>query len=113
MGTSTLREVRLRTEPDRSELEALRLGDVVYLDGTVYTAREGIYKRVVEDGVPLPLDLPRRAVRTSIVPPPRRLRRRAGSISARSPRPHRFASANGSGRGSKNPVRASSSEKQA
>jgi len=58
MGTSTLRELRLRTEPDRSELEALRLGDIVYLDGTVYTAREGIYKRVVEDGVPLPLDLP-------------------------------------------------------
>ena len=58
MGTSSLREIRLRTEPERSDLEALRLGDIVYLDGTVYTAREGIYKRVVEDGVPLPLDLP-------------------------------------------------------
>ena len=30
----------------------------MYLDGTVYTAREGIYKRVLEDGIAMPLDLP-------------------------------------------------------
>ena len=53
------KKVRLSTEPDRAALEALALGDVVYLDGTVYTAREGVYKRVIEDGEALPLDLPR------------------------------------------------------
>lgn len=53
-----MRKVRLSTEPDRSALESLTLGDVVYLDGTIYTAREGVYKRVVEDGEALPLDLP-------------------------------------------------------
>ena len=52
------KKVRLSTEPDRAALEALALGDVVYLDGTVYTAREGVYKRVIEDGEALPLDLP-------------------------------------------------------
>ena len=53
------KKVRLSTEPDRAALEALSLGDVVYLDGTVYTAREGVYKRVIEDGEAMPLDLPR------------------------------------------------------
>lgn len=52
------KKVRLSTEPDREALEALALGDVVYLDGTVYTAREGVYKRVIEEGQPLPLNLP-------------------------------------------------------
>ena len=53
-----MKKVRLSTEPDRAALEALTLGDVVYLDGTVYTGREGVYKRVVEEGGALPLDLP-------------------------------------------------------
>jgi len=34
------------------------LGNVVYLNGVVYTAREGAYMKVVDDGVDLPLDLP-------------------------------------------------------
>ncbi|MDE0703443.1 MAG: fumarate hydratase C-terminal domain-containing protein, partial [Rhodospirillaceae bacterium] len=53
-----MKKVRLSTSPDRAALAALSLGDVVYLDGTVYTAREGVYRRVVEDGEALPLDLP-------------------------------------------------------
>jgi L(+)-tartrate dehydratase beta subunit len=35
-------------------LTQLKLGDVVYLDGVVYTAREGVYQRVVDEGVELP-----------------------------------------------------------
>ena len=31
---------------------------MVYLDGTIYTAREGVYARVIEDGFDLPLELP-------------------------------------------------------
>ena len=51
-----MKKVRLGTNPDRAALAALSLGDVVYLDGTVYTAREGVYRRVVEDGEALPFD---------------------------------------------------------
>lgn len=50
---------RLPTEPTPDQLAALSLGDVVYLDGTIYTGREGVYQRVVEQGEALPLDLPK------------------------------------------------------
>jgi L(+)-tartrate dehydratase beta subunit len=52
------RKVRLSTNPDAAALRDLRLGDVVYLDGVVYTGREGVYKMAIEQGTPLPLDLP-------------------------------------------------------
>ena len=51
-------KVRLSTLPDDKELRALTIGDIVYLDGTVYTGREGVYKRAIEEGIALPLDLP-------------------------------------------------------
>ena len=47
-------EVRLRTPVGDADLAALKLGDVVYLDGILYTAREGVYRRVVDEGVDLP-----------------------------------------------------------
>ena len=53
------RKVRLSTTPDKAALRALELSDIVYLDGTVYTGREGVYKRAIEDGAELPIDLPR------------------------------------------------------
>ena len=49
---------RLSTNPDERSLRALEIGTIVYLDGVVYTGREGVYKKVVEDGAALPLDLP-------------------------------------------------------
>lgn len=52
------RKISLSANPTREDLEKLELGDVVYLDGVVYTAREGVYMRVVEEGVDLPIDLP-------------------------------------------------------
>jgi L(+)-tartrate dehydratase beta subunit len=51
-------KIRLSTNPTPAALAALQIGDIVYLDGTVYTAREGVYMRVVDDGVDLPIDLP-------------------------------------------------------
>ncbi len=54
---SGLREVRLETPITDEDVAGLRQGDIVYLDGTIYTAREGAYKRVVEEGVALPVDL--------------------------------------------------------
>ncbi len=52
------KKVRLKTEPSPEDLARLELGDVVYLDGTVYTGREGVYMKALEEKAPLPLDLP-------------------------------------------------------
>ncbi|MBY8977890.1 fumarate hydratase C-terminal domain-containing protein [Rhodobacteraceae bacterium NNCM2] len=52
------REVVLSTTPTPEELAALRLGDIVYLDGLLYTAREGVYKRALEDKANIPMELP-------------------------------------------------------
>jgi L(+)-tartrate dehydratase beta subunit len=54
---SGMREVRLKTPVTPEDLAGLELGDVVYLDGLVYTGREGLYKRLIDDGVPPPVDL--------------------------------------------------------
>ncbi|WP_338329163.1 fumarate hydratase C-terminal domain-containing protein [Achromobacter denitrificans] len=44
--------------PARTEdIAKLELGSAVYLNGLVYTAREGVYKKVLDEGLPLPLDL--------------------------------------------------------
>ena len=56
MTGKTLREVRLQTPVTPEALAKLELGDVVYLDGMIYTAREGVYKRILQDGEPSPLD---------------------------------------------------------
>ncbi|MEQ8443873.1 MAG: fumarate hydratase C-terminal domain-containing protein [Alphaproteobacteria bacterium] len=56
-GTGSGR-IRLSTTPTPDDLARLKLGDVVFLDGLIYTGREGVYMRAVDDGVPIPLDLP-------------------------------------------------------
>ena len=52
------KKIRLSTKPDEAALGSLNLGDIVYLDGVVYTGREGVYKKVIEEGAALPLELP-------------------------------------------------------
>ncbi|HEX9124882.1 MAG TPA: fumarate hydratase C-terminal domain-containing protein [Methylomirabilota bacterium] len=47
-------EVQLTTPVAAEAIRSLKLGDVVYLSGALYTAREGVYRQVVEKGVPLP-----------------------------------------------------------
>ena len=54
-----LAEVGLKIPAAHEDLAKLRPGNVVWLDGTVYTAREGVYRKVLEDGAPLPEDLAR------------------------------------------------------
>ena len=49
---------RLSTTPSPDALARLKLGDIIHLDGVIYTAREGVYKRAIEEGHPLPMDLP-------------------------------------------------------
>ncbi|WP_299843565.1 fumarate hydratase C-terminal domain-containing protein [uncultured Roseovarius sp.] len=52
------REIRLSTTPTPEALAELRLGDIVYLDGLLYTAREGVYMRALEDKANIPMELP-------------------------------------------------------
>jgi len=52
------REIRLSTTPTAEAISDLRLGDVVYLDGLMYTAREGVYMRALEEQANIPMDLP-------------------------------------------------------
>lgn len=55
------REIRLSTTPTAAALAELRLGDIVYLDGLIYTAREGVYKRALEDKANIPMELPQQS----------------------------------------------------
>jgi len=57
MATASRKTVRLKTPVRREDLEPLELGDVVYLDGHVYTAREGVYRKVLQEGHGLPAGL--------------------------------------------------------
>lgn len=63
MGNSTgkrkqPRKIRLSTTPTPEALAELRLGDIVYLDGLIYTAREGVYMRALEEKANIPMELP-------------------------------------------------------
>ncbi|UWR24312.1 fumarate hydratase C-terminal domain-containing protein [Sulfitobacter sp. S190] len=55
---SKLREVELSTTPTDEAIADLRLGDIVYLTGLMYTAREGVYMRSLEDMANIPMELP-------------------------------------------------------
>ena len=46
--------VRLKLPILDGDLDGLEIGTVVYLDGVVYTGREGVYKKVLEEGSALP-----------------------------------------------------------
>ncbi len=49
-----LKTVRLKAPVAAEDLRRLELGDVVYLDGVIYTGREGVYRKVVDEGRALP-----------------------------------------------------------
>src|SRR5256884_4960471 len=49
-----MREVHLTTPVSAAAIPSLELGDVVYVSGVLYPAREGVYRNVVERGVPMP-----------------------------------------------------------
>jgi len=52
-----LEEVHISLPADAEAIAALKLGSVIYLDGIVYTAREGVYQRVLNEGHSLPQGL--------------------------------------------------------
>jgi len=49
--------VRLKLPAQPEDIAALEIGSVVYLDGFVYTGREGVYKKVLDEGAELPAGL--------------------------------------------------------
>jgi L(+)-tartrate dehydratase beta subunit len=51
---ASLKTVELALPAATADLARLELGTVVYLSGRVFTAREGVYKRAIEDGCGLP-----------------------------------------------------------
>ncbi len=51
-----LKQVRLQTPISDEDIQKLEIGTVVFLDGLIYTAREGIYERVLEKGENPPVD---------------------------------------------------------
>ena len=46
--------VRLKLPVESRDLAGLEIGSVVYLDGVIYTGREGVYRKVIEEGSALP-----------------------------------------------------------
>jgi L(+)-tartrate dehydratase beta subunit len=54
MDTGKLRKVSLNLPATPEDIAALRPGDVAFLTGVVYTAREGVYERVLNKGEALP-----------------------------------------------------------
>ena len=49
-----LKTVHLDLPASTADLRALEIGSVAYLTGRVFTAREGVYKRAIEDGAGMP-----------------------------------------------------------
>jgi L(+)-tartrate dehydratase beta subunit len=47
-------EVHLTTPVGAEDIARLKLGDVVYVSGAMYTAREGVYRKVVDQGAGVP-----------------------------------------------------------
>jgi len=54
---SNMRVVKLQAPVSREDVDKLEKGDIVYLSGLIYTAREGVYKRVLDGNESLPVDI--------------------------------------------------------
>jgi L(+)-tartrate dehydratase beta subunit len=52
-----MKTVHLKIPVAVEDLEGLEPGTIVYLNGLLYTGREGLYKRLIDDAVPPPVDL--------------------------------------------------------
>ena len=57
VASGKIQKVRLNAPIADSDIAALEIGQVVYLDGLIYTGREGVYNRVLAEGKAPPADL--------------------------------------------------------
>ncbi len=49
--------VELQAPVDPNDLVLLNVGDIVHINGRIYTGREGVYQRILDQGEPPPTDL--------------------------------------------------------
>ena len=56
---SELKTARLKIPAGADDIAKLEIGTIVFLDGFIYTGREGVYKHVIEDGNPIPDSVPK------------------------------------------------------
>jgi len=54
---STMKVVKLQVPVSQQDVDKLEQGDIVYLSGLIYTAREGVYQRVLDSKESLPIDI--------------------------------------------------------
>lgn len=57
-----MKEYRLKTPVSEEDIKDIRVGDIVYLDGTLVTCRDVAHRRVVEEGLELPVDVRGKAI---------------------------------------------------
>ena len=57
MTNNTLKQVSLDLPASAEAIAALELGSVIFLNGVVYTAREGVYSHILNRGATLPAGL--------------------------------------------------------
>ena len=62
---AAIKTAHLNLPASTEDLRALEIGTVVYLTGRVFTAREGVYKRAIEDGAGMPASREHSAPSTS------------------------------------------------
>jgi fumarate hydratase subunit beta len=48
--------VKLKTPISSEDTSNLRIGDIVYLSGTIFTARDSAHKRIIEEGAPVDIE---------------------------------------------------------
>jgi len=52
-----MRTARLEIPVTLEDLKGLELGTAVYLDGVIYTGREGLYHKIIDEGAAPPVDI--------------------------------------------------------
>ena len=109
-----LKTVHLNLPACTADLRKLEIGSVAYLTGRVFTAREGVYKRAIEDGAGMPAGKDALGiVNFHCSPAAHQSGRQLLPRRRRDRRPPRSASPNGSTAGSSSPAATSSSAKAA
>lgn len=48
--------IKLKTPLSKEDTEKLKVGDIVYISGTIYTARDRAHQRILEEGTPVNLE---------------------------------------------------------
>ncbi|MBW1697699.1 MAG: fumarate hydratase C-terminal domain-containing protein [Deltaproteobacteria bacterium] len=56
-NTKNIREVNITLPLSEADSKSLALGDAVFLNGLVFTGREGLYRQIFEKKIDLPIDI--------------------------------------------------------